>query len=126
MLMSALVALLAVPSTLWTQGAQAPVEFIYLGLTADKEHVRYRVKITTDKPVEQVDIGLRYVDKGGKVVEERVIWQNIVRSKRQPIVKGETYDAESYVPPEATRVECKLLRVVFKDFSTWSPPARWP
>src|SRR5207253_1973622 len=36
-----------------------PVEFTCLGLSADKTHFSYRVKINTDKPISQVDIEVK-------------------------------------------------------------------
>lgn len=99
----------------------APVEFTYLGLTANKQNIHYRIKVLTDRPVEQVDIGVKYMDAGGTVLEDTtIIWQNIVKSKRLPIVGSQTYDVEDVLWPDAVKAECKLVRVVFKDFSTWS------
>ena len=98
-----------------------PVEFTCLGLSADKTHFSYRVKVTTDKPISQVDIELRSVADKGKSSTDTVIWQNIVKSTQQPIEKGKTYDADASVEEGTTRVECKLKRVVFEDGTTWSP-----
>lgn len=98
-----------------------PVEFTCLGLSADKTHFSYRVKVNTDKPISQVDIELRSVADKGKSSTDTVIWQNIVKSTQQPIEKGKTYDADASVEEGTTRVECKLKRVVFADDTTWSP-----
>jgi hypothetical protein len=98
-----------------------PVEFTCLGLSADKTHFSYRVKVNTDKPISQVDIELRSVADKGKSSTDTVIWQNIVKSTQQPIKKGKTYDADASVEEGTTRVECQLKRVVFADDTTWSP-----
>lgn len=98
-----------------------PVEFTCLGLSADKTHFSYRVKVNTDKPISQVDIELRSVDDKGKSSTDTVIWQNIVKSTQQPIEKGKTYDADASVEEGTTKIECKLKRVVFADDTTWSP-----
>lgn len=99
----------------------APVEFTFLGLSADKEQVNYKIKVNTDKPIKQVDLAAKYMDDKGKVISETtVVWQNIVKSKREPIEKGKTYDATGFVEEGATKVEYKLQRVVFEDGSTWS------
>lgn len=100
---------------------EAPVTVEFLGLSSDKEHVRYRIRVNTDKPLEQVDVGLTYTGTNGKRQTETVIWQNIVKSKRQPIGKGNAYEDESYLAPGASGVDCKLLRVVYKDMATWAP-----
>ena len=98
-----------------------PVEFTCFGLSADKTHFSYRVKVNTDKPISQVDIELRSVDDKGKSSTDTVIWQNIVKSTQKPIEKGKTYDADASVEEGTTKVECKLKRVVFADDTTWSP-----
>ena len=98
-----------------------PVEFTCLGIAADKEHFSYRIKVNTDKRISQVDIELKYTDDTGKAESDTVIWQNIVKSTRQPIEKGKTYEDQSYLYPGATKVECKMKRVVFEDGTSWSP-----
>ena len=98
-----------------------PVEFTWLGIAADKEHVAYKIKVNTGKPISQVDIELKYTDDKGKVETETTIWQNIVKSTRQPIEKGKTYEDQSYLSPGSTKAECKLKRVVFEDGTSWSP-----
>lgn len=98
-----------------------PVELTSLGIAADKEHVAYKIKVNTDKPISQVDIELKYTDEKGKVETETLIWQNIVKSTRQPIEKGKTYEDQSYLSPGSTKAECKLKRVVFEDGTSWSP-----
>ena len=100
---------------------QVPVTIEFLGLAADKEHVRYRIHVVTEKPVEQVDVGLTYNDAGGKEQRATVVWQNVVQSKRQPIEKGKTYEDEAYVGRGATGVVCKVLHVVYKDMTSWAP-----
>src|SRR5712692_1427799 len=94
---------------------EAPVTVEFLGLDTDKEYVRYSIHVNTDKPLEQVDLGFSYTGADGKRQTETLIWQNIVKSKQQPIEKGKTYEDERYLGPGATRVDCKLLRVVYKD-----------
>ena len=99
----------------------APVEFTYGGITPDKESVSYKIKVNTDKPIEEVHLALKETDAGGKVVEQTTIaWQNIVRSHQQPIEKGKTYEAETPLDPGATKAECSLKEVVFKDGTRWT------
>ena len=99
-----------------------PVEFTCLGLSPDKTHFSYRVKVNTDKPISQVDIEVKSVDQKGKASTETFLWQNIVKSHQQPIEKGKTYDVdENAVAEGTTKVECKMKRVVFEDGKSWSP-----
>jgi hypothetical protein len=99
----------------------APVEFIYGGITPDKTSISYKIKVNTDKPIEEVHLALKETDAGGKVVEQTMIaWQNIVRSHQQPIEKGKTYEAETPLDPAATKAECSLTEVVFNDGTRWT------
>src|SRR5690348_3640959 len=75
-------------STSVTNGSKTdgnPVEFTCLGLSADKTHFSYRVKVNTDKPISQVDIEVKSVDSKGRSSTETFLWQNIVKSHQQPI-----------------------------------------
>jgi hypothetical protein len=101
--------------------AGAPVEFIYGGITPDKENVSYKIKVNTDKPIEEVHLALKESDASGKVVEQTtVVWQNIVRSTRRPIERGKTYEAQTVLDPGATKAECSLNEVIFEDGTRWS------
>ncbi len=98
-----------------------PVDFTFLGITPDKESVAYRIKVNTTKPIEEVHLTLKEMDSSRKVVENTtVVWQNIVKSKRQPVVGGKTYQDQSVLVPGATKVECSLKEVIFKDGTRWS------
>jgi len=101
--------------------AGEPVDFTCLGLSADKTHFSYRVKVNTDKGISQVDIEVKTVDQKGKASTQTYLWQNIVKSTRQPIEKGKTYDVDESVEEGTNRVECKIKRVVFADGTSWSP-----
>jgi hypothetical protein len=99
------------------------VEFTYLGLNADSSAIHYKIKVNTETPIEQVDLNVKYFDAGGAVLlDDRFLWQNIVKSERQPIEAGHMYDVEDYLYPDATRAEVKLLRVVYTDLSSWDAP----
>ncbi len=99
----------------------APVEFIYGGITSDKTSISYKIKVNTDKPIEEVHLALKETDAGGKVVEQTMIaWQNIVHSAQQPIEKGKTYEDQTPLDPGATKAECLLKEVVFKDGTRWT------
>ena len=99
----------------------APVEFTYGGITPDKTSISYKIKVNTDKPIEEVHLALKETDAGGKVVEQTTIaWQNIVHSTRQPIEKGKTYEDQMALDPGATKAECTLKEVVFKDGTRWT------
>jgi hypothetical protein len=97
-----------------------PVEFTYLGVASDKETISYKIKVNDARPISQVDIGVKYMDAQGKVLEETTLaWQNIVKSARQPIERGKTYEAKDYLPEGATKAECVLKRVIFADGTRW-------
>jgi hypothetical protein len=104
--------------------AEAPVEFIYGGISPDKAKFTYKVKVNTDKPVEEVHMNLKEMDTGGKVLYDgALVWQNIVLSKRQPIEQGKTYEDYMMLNPGVDKVECSLKEVIFKDDTRWSPTA---
>ncbi len=104
------------PSAASESTGAAPVEFFYGGITPDKTSISYKIKVNTDKPIEEVHLALKETDAGGKVVEQTMIaWQNIVHSIQQPIEKGKTYEDQMALDPAATRAECTLKEVVFKD-----------
>lgn len=99
----------------------APVEFIYGGMTPDKTSISYKIKVNTDKPIEEVHLALKETDAGGKVVEQTtIVWQNIVHSTQQPIEKGKTYEDQTALDPGATKAECTLKEVIFKDGTRWT------
>jgi hypothetical protein len=104
-----------------TKDGERPVEFTYLGITPDKESISYKIKVNAAKPISQVDLGVKYMDASGNVLEETTIaWQNIVKSVRKPIEKGKTYEVEGYLPQGATKADCTLKRVVFEDGTYWN------
>ena len=107
------------PASQTTSGA--PVEFFYGGITPDKTSISYKIKVNTDKPIEEVHLALKETDARGKVVEQTAIaWQNIVHSTRQPIEKGKTYEDQTPLDPAAVKAECTLKEVVFKDGMRWT------
>jgi hypothetical protein len=100
---------------------EPPVEFAYLGVAPDKESIAYKIKVKTDEPISQVDIGVKYMDASGKVLDETTLaWQNVVKSVRQPIEKGKTYEGKDYLPEGATKAECVLKRVIFANGTRWN------
>ena len=93
-----------------------PIDFTFLGITPDKQNIAYRIKVNTAKPIEEVHLALKESDASGKsLMDTTLVWQNIVKSTRQPIESGKTYDVQDYLYPGATKVECSLKEVVFKD-----------
>ncbi len=109
------------PSAASESTGAAPVEFFYGGITPDKTSISYKIKVNTDKPIEEVHLALKETDAGGKVVEQTMIaWQNIVHSTQQPIEKGKTYEAQTPLDSAATKAECTLKEVIFKDGARWS------
>ena len=46
----------------------APVELISGGITPDKTNVSYKIKVNTDKPIDEVHLALKEMDAKGKVV----------------------------------------------------------
>ena len=109
------------PSAASESTGAAPVEFFYGGITPDKTSISYKIKVNTDKPIEEVHLTLKETDAGGKVVEQTMIaWQNIVHSTQQPIEKGKTYEAQTPLDSAATKAECTLKEVIFKDGTRWT------
>ena len=109
----------ATPSPATTAG-ERPVEFTYQGVTPDKKSIAYKIKVNSAKPIRQVDLNMKYLDdKGGTVEESTYAWQNIVKSARQPIEKGQTYEVKDPLPEGATRAEVTLKRVIFVDATRW-------
>ena len=109
------------PSAASESTGAAPVEFFYGGITPDKTSISYKIKVNTDKPIEEVHLALKETDAGGKVVEQTMIaWQNIVHSTQQPIEKGKTYEAQTPLDSAATKAECSLKEVIFKDGTRWT------
>lgn len=99
---------------------ERPVEFTYLGVTPDKESVAYKIKVTSAKPIRQVDLNMKYMDdKGGVVEETTYAWQNVVKSRKNAIERGQTYEVKDPLPGGATRAEVTLKRVHFEDGSRW-------
>ena len=104
-----------------TKDNEPPVEVTYLGVSPGKESVSYQIKIKTGEPINQVDLGVRYLDDVGKVLDETTYaWQNVVKSVRQPIEKGKTYEVKDELPEGATRAEYVLKRVIFQNGTRWS------
>jgi hypothetical protein len=102
--------------------SSAPVEFTYTGMTADKTSAAYKIKVNTDKPIDEVHLTLKETDAHGKVVEDTiVIWANIVGSTRHPIETGKTYEDQTALDPAATKADVSLKEVTFKDGTRWSP-----
>ena len=103
-----------------------PVDFTPLGTQPGPPPAfHFNIKINADKPITQVDIGIKFLDAGGKVVDQTTyVWQNIVKSQRQPIEKGKTYEDNSPLLSGATKAEAKLLRVHFKDGTDWEASAK--
>ena len=105
------------------EGAQAPasgapVELVSCALTADKQNVAYKIKINTDKAIDEVHLALK-TTAGGKPDETTLIWQNIVGSTRRPIESGKTYEDQSPLESGVTKAECLLKEVIFKDGTHW-------
>ena len=103
-----------------TKDTKPPVEFTYLGVAPDKETIAFKIKVLSATPIRQVDIGIKYLDDSGKVLDETTYaWQNVVKSARQPIEQGKTYDGKDDLPEGAIKAECVLKRVIFADGTRW-------
>lgn len=104
--------------------AEAPVEFTYGGIAPDKTKFVYTIKVNTDKPIKEVHMNHKEMDASGKVlVENTLIWRNIVHSTAQPIEPGKTYEDDTMLNPGAVKAECSLAEVIFQDFTRWSATA---
>jgi len=102
---------------------EPPVELVSSGVPPGKASVSYKIKVNTDKPINEVHLNLKETDAGGKVlVETTVVWANIVHSTRQPIEKGKIYEDDTALSPGAVAAECSLKEVIYKDFTRWSAP----
>ena len=99
-----------------------PVEFTYTGITPDKANVAYKIKINTDKPIDEVHLGFKDMDAKGKILDDtRIVWQNMAGSTRRPIENGKTYEDQTALDPAAVKADVSLKEVIFKDGSRWSP-----
>jgi len=104
--------------------AEAPVEFTYGGIAPDKAKFVYTIKVNTDKPIKEVHMNHKEMDADGKVlVENTLIWRNVVHSTEQPIEQGKTYEDYTMLNPGAVKAECSLAEVIFQDFTRWSATA---
>ena len=104
-----------------TKSGEPPVELTSLNVAPGKESASYKIKINTAEPISQVDVGIKYLDDAGKVLDETTYaWQNVVKSARQPIEKGKTYEVKDELPEGATRAEYVLKRVIFQNGIRWS------
>src|SRR6266404_2061930 len=104
--------------------ADAPVEFTFDGIAPDKAKITYKIKVNTDKPIKEVHMNLKEMDASGKaLVENTLIWKNIVHSTEQPIEQGKTYEDYTMLNPGAVKAECSVAEVIFKDFTRWSATA---
>jgi len=102
----------------------APVEFTYGGIAPDNAKITYKIKVNTDKPIKEVHMNLKELDAGGKVlVENTLVWKNVVHSTAQPIEQGKTYEDYTTLNQGAVEAECSLAEVIFTDFSKWSATA---
>jgi len=54
------------PSAASESTGAAPVEFFYGGITPDKTSISYKIKVNTDKPIEEVHLALKETDAGGR------------------------------------------------------------
>jgi len=104
-----------------TANASAPVDLTVLGMSPDKTNVSYKIKVNTNKPIEEVHLALKETDGTGKVVADTtLVWQNIVGSTRKPIESGMTYEDHSTLDADVIKAEVSLKEVVFKDGTRWT------
>jgi hypothetical protein len=109
------------PEAARADASAAPVDLTVLGITPDKTSVSYRIKVNTDKPIEEVHLALKETDGAGKVVgDTTIIWQNIVGSTRKPIENGVTYDDHSTLDSDVVKADVSLKDVMFKDGTRWT------
>jgi hypothetical protein len=52
--------------------------------------------------------------------ETTLAWQNVVKSVRQPIEKGRTYEVKDELPQGASKAEYSLKRVIFQNGTRWN------
>jgi hypothetical protein len=100
---------------------QNAVELVSVGIVPDKESYVYKLKVNTDNPISEVEIGVRLYNVSGKMLDESIItWQNIVKGTRQPTGKGKIYEATHFLEPDSTKVEAEVRHIYFEDGSIWS------
>lgn len=98
-----------------------PVAYTYLGITDDKKHFAFKIKILSAKPIRQVDIYSLCHDASGKIVDDSTYaWQNIVTSVQRPIEQGKTYEDTSFTGAGTATCETSVSLVHFVDGSKWS------
>jgi len=104
-----------------TANASAPVDLTVLGMSPDKTNVSYKIKVNSNKPIEEVHLALKEMDGTGKVVADTtLVWQNIVGSTRKPIESGMTYEDRSTLDADVIKADVSLKEVVFKDGTRWT------
>ncbi|HKF57458.1 MAG TPA: hypothetical protein VKJ45_18515 [Blastocatellia bacterium] len=104
-----------------TANAGTPVDLTVLGMSQDKTNVSYKIKVNSNKPIEEVHLALKEMDGTGKVVADTtLVWQNIVGSTRKPIESGMTYEDRSTLDADVIKAEVSLKEVVFKDGTRWT------
>jgi hypothetical protein len=103
---------------------EPPVELLSSGVPPGKAKIAFKIKVNTDKPINEVHLNLKETGADGKVVTDTMlVWANIVHSTRQPIEQGKTYEDDFALSPGAVAAECSLKEVVYKDSTRWSAPA---
>ncbi len=105
------------------QTAEPPVELAFLGITPDRKNIAFKIAARGDKPILQVDLDIREMDKSGKLLlETTLLWQRRECCPRPPLEKGVFYDVqEPLVEKGAARAEATVDRVHFQDGSNWAP-----
>lgn len=105
------------------QTTEPPVDLTFLGITPDRKNIAFKIAARGDKPIIQVDLGIREMDKSGKLLlETTLLWERRECCPRPPLEKGVVYDVqEPMVEKGAARSEATVERVHFQDGSNWAP-----
>lgn len=104
------------------QTTEPPVDLTFLGITPDRKNIAFTIVARGEKPILQVDLAIKEMDKQGKVIlSTTFLWQRKC-CPRPPLEKGVVYDVqEPMVEKSAARAEARVERVHFQDGSTWAP-----
>lgn len=106
-----------------SQSTEPPIDFTYLGVSSDKQHIAFQIKVNTAKPIIQIDLDVKEIDDSGKdLLDRTLLWQSKDCCPRRPLEKGKIYDGfERLLRPGATKTACSVQRVHFQDGSSWTP-----
>jgi hypothetical protein len=102
-------------------GAPLMIAFVHLEGEGEARTALVNAYSYADKAVRKIDMSLRYLDAGGKLLKT-FPWSQFAPGL---VPAGGTIQMKvgASLPPETTRVEAVLARVEFEDGSGWKAPS---